>query len=192
MQTSKLLKTAGQRRGGSVGGSDLGRLNRPAFFYWQIMKHSPFQSNYRPDFELVEQREGNRRLFPHTDQLPHLSRAISFEFYRPLPDRFARVDHRADGFHNIVLHTAAMMFCSCVNGARPDGLHLYYLPDASLVTKVAVVQQITESTRLGSLHSFRFYSGTEFFSGNPSFRQAIAVHGPCTATVFHAGAGELG
>jgi hypothetical protein len=127
------------------------------------MKHAPFQSIYRPDFEVVEQREGNRRLFPHTSQLPLLSRAINLEFYGPLPPRIARVDRRADGFHKIVLHTAAMMFCGAVNGARPDGLHLYFLPDADLVTKVAVVQQVTESARMGSLHSFRFFSGTEFF-----------------------------
>lgn len=127
------------------------------------MKHSPFQSHYRPDFEVVEQREGNRRLFPHTAQLPHISRAINFEFYRPLPPRIARVDHRADGFHKIVLESAATMFCGAVNGARSDGLHLYPLPDANLVARVAVVQQVTESAPLGSLHSFRFFSGTGFF-----------------------------
>lgn len=127
------------------------------------MKHSPFQSHYRPDFELVEQREGNRRLFPHTEQLPLLLRAINFEFRQPLPARFARVDHRADGFHKIVLQTAAMLFCEGVNGARPDGLHLYSLPDENLVSRVTVVQQVTEDRRQGALHSFRFYGGADFF-----------------------------
>lgn len=127
------------------------------------MKHSPFQSNYRPDFEVVEQRDGNRRLFPHTSQLPLLSRAINLEFYGPLPPRIARADHRADGSHKIMLHTAAMMFCNGINGARTDGLHLFSLPNTDLATKVTVVQQVTESARLGSLHSFRFYCGTDFF-----------------------------
>jgi hypothetical protein len=31
------------------------------------MKHKPFQSIYRQEFEVVEQRLGNARLYPHTD-----------------------------------------------------------------------------------------------------------------------------
>ena len=62
------------------------------------MQHRPFESIYRPDFEVVEQRRGHVSLFPHTDQLPLLLRALNLEFYGGLPGRIARVDRRADGF----------------------------------------------------------------------------------------------
>jgi len=61
------------------------------------MKHLPFESIYRQDFQVVEQRQGNVTLYPHTDQLPVLLRALNLEFYGALPDRVARVDHRGDG-----------------------------------------------------------------------------------------------
>ncbi len=127
------------------------------------MKHNPFGSIYKTDFEVVEQREGNCRRFPHTAQLPLLARAINLEFYAPLPARIARVDRRGSACDKIVLHSAATIFCALIHGARADGLHLFALADADLVTKVALVQQVTESAPLGSLHSFRFFSGTEFF-----------------------------
>ena len=43
----------------------------------RAMKHVPFQSNYRPDFEVVEERRGNLSLYPHTEQLPLLLRALN-------------------------------------------------------------------------------------------------------------------
>src|SRR3954465_9004205 len=102
------------------------------------MKHIPFQSIFRQEFEVVEQRQGNIRLYPHTSQLPILLRALNLEFYTALPDRIARVDHRGDGFHKIVLRHAALMFCSYLNGSRKDELRLFALPNPSLVTKVAI------------------------------------------------------
>src|SRR5437899_2633435 len=113
------------------------------------MKHVPFESIYRQDYEVVEQRQGNLSLYPHTEQLPVLSRALNLEFYGALPGRIARVDHRADAFHKIVLKTAALMFCNCINSSRSDHLRLFALFDQDLVSKVAIVQQITETTSRG-------------------------------------------
>ena len=127
------------------------------------MKHNPFQSNYREEFEVVEQRLGNAVLYPHTDQLPQLHRALNLEFLGALPGHIARVDKRADGFHKIMLRRAAMMFTGVLNDARTDQLRLYALPDADRVTRLAIAQQITESTPLGRVHRFRFYGPDGFF-----------------------------
>jgi hypothetical protein len=127
------------------------------------VKHLPFQSDYRQAFEVVEQRQGNVRLYPHTEQLPLLLRALNFEFYRALPPRLARVDHRGDAFHKIALKTAGLMFCAHINASRLDLLRLLSLPDPDLVVRVSIVQQITEDTPRGACHRFRFYAGDDFF-----------------------------
>jgi hypothetical protein len=127
------------------------------------MKHCPFESIYREDFQVVEQRRGNVSLFPHTEQLSLLLRALNLEFYGGLPGRIARVDHRADGFHKIVLKTAALIFCSSINGSRLDRLRLFRLLNHDLVSQVSIVQQITEQSRRGPFHRFRFYAGDDFF-----------------------------
>lgn len=127
------------------------------------MKHKPFQSIYRPDFEVIEQRVGHASYYPHTEQLPLLLRAINLEFLGGLPDRIARVDKRADGFHKIMRYHAALMYCANLNNARPDQLRLFHLFDRDLVAHVSIVQQISESSRLGRLHRFRFYAGENFF-----------------------------
>jgi hypothetical protein len=126
------------------------------------MKHIPFQSIYREQFEVVEQKLGNVSLYPHTDQLPILHRALNLEFLGPLPPRIARVDKRADAFHKIMRYTAAFMYCLNINRARADRLRLYSLPDADLVIQVTVVQQISEDTPLGRTHRFRFYGPDGF------------------------------
>ena len=127
------------------------------------MKHSPFQSIYRENFEVVEQRQGNLTFYPHNDQLPILARALNFEFYGGLPPKLARVDHRADGFHKIALKTAALMFGGYINGGRADQLRLFYYLTPDLVAKITLVQQITEHTRRGLHHRFRWYGTHEFF-----------------------------
>jgi hypothetical protein len=127
------------------------------------MKHNPFQSIYRENFEVLEQRLGNVSHYPHTEQLPLLLRAINLEFLGGLPDRIARVDRRADGFHKIMRYHAALMFCATLNRARPDRLRLFHLFDPDLVAQVSIVQHITESHPLGRLHRFRFYAGENFF-----------------------------
>jgi hypothetical protein len=136
------------------------------------MKHEPFQSIYRPDFEVVEERQGRVRLYPHTEQLPKLHRALNLEFLSALPGHIARTDRRGDGFHKSLLKHAGMAFCNIFNGARPDGLHLHAMPDMDLVTRLVVVQQATEETRRGVRHRFKFYGGAEFqpdirISGRP-------------------------
>lgn len=127
------------------------------------MKHLPFQSHYRPDFEVVEQRQGNYTLFPHTEQLPSLLRAINLEFTTHLPGRVARADHRADDFLKIVRSDAVSVYTSCVNAARRDQLRLFPLLDHHRVARVAIVQQVTEHAKLGRAHHFRFYAGEDFF-----------------------------
>jgi len=126
-------------------------------------RHHPFHSSYRPDFEVVEERHGRVSLFPHTEQLPRLHRALELEFKTGLPGYLARVDRRGDGYHKHLLRQAAMMFCSCFNGARPDGIRLMALADRDLVTRLTVVQQIAEDRREGRVHRFKFYGGPDFF-----------------------------
>ncbi len=127
------------------------------------MKHLPFKSIYRPDFDVVEQRQGNLSFYPHTDQLPLLLRALTLEFHGALPRRIGRVDARDSDFHKIVLKTAALLFCNSINGSRPDELRLFSLLNPDLVAEVALVQRITETTRRGPCHRFRFYARDDFF-----------------------------
>jgi hypothetical protein len=112
---------------------------------------------------VVEERHGKVSLFPHTEQLPKLLRALNLEFYSALPDRIARVDKRADGFHKVMLKRAAMFYCGGFNRGRKDNLRLMAFQDADLVTKVALVQQIAEDRPLGKMHRFRFYGRDGFF-----------------------------
>ncbi len=126
------------------------------------MKHESFQSIFRPDFEVLEERQGRCRLYPHTAQLPLLHRALNLEFLGALPGHIARTDRRGDGFHKDLLKHAGMMFCNLFNAARADGLHLQSLPDPDLVTRLTVVQQSTEESRRGALHRFKFYGGADF------------------------------
>ena len=127
-------------------------------------RHVDFASIFRPNFEVVEERHGKVRRYPHTDQLPLLHRALDLEFKNALPGRIARTDKRGDGFHKNLLKHAGLAFCSLFNAARPDRLLLKALPDPDLVTRVTVVQHITEDTRRGALHRFKFYGGADFFT----------------------------
>jgi hypothetical protein len=126
-------------------------------------RHLPFDSDYRPNFEVLEQRDGPLTFFPRTDQLPLLLRALNLEFYNALPGYIARVDHRADGFHKIMRKEAALMFCSAFNAVRTDRLRLLELLDPDCVSRVTIVQQIVEDTTRGRLYRFRFYGGPDFF-----------------------------
>lgn len=127
------------------------------------MKHNPFESIYREQFEVVEERHGRVSLYPHTDQLPVLLRALNLEFLGGLPDRFARVDQRASGFDKLVRGQAALLFCTFINGARKDQLRLFDLPDPDLVARVTIVQQTSTDEPMGRTHRFRFYGGNDFF-----------------------------
>ena len=127
------------------------------------MKHIPFDSIYREQFEVVEERHGRVSRFPHTEQLPLLLRALNLEFLGGLPGEIARVERRADGFHKILRYHAALNYCGNLNRARTDHLRLLHLFDHDLVARVSIVQQITESRPLGRVHRFRFYSGEDWF-----------------------------
>ena len=129
-----------------------------------MTKHREFHSIYLEDFEVVEQRQDNVRLYPHTEQLPRLLRALNFEFEAPLPKRIARVDHRGDGYHKLLRRIATGWFCTCVNATRSDNLRLYSVLTPDLVAKVAIAQLVTEARRRGSCHSFKFYAGPDFYT----------------------------
>ena len=126
------------------------------------MKHRPFDSIYRPDFEVVEKREGAVSYFPHTDQLPILHRALNLEFRGGLPSGIGKVNAKSDGFRKLLLAQSVSFFCDFANVARQDGVVLFQLLDGDLMARVAVVQQVTEMTRLGNCHRFRFYGGGDF------------------------------
>ena len=127
------------------------------------MKHVPFQSIYREEFEVVEQKLGNVSLYPHTDQLPVIHRALNLEFLGALPGYISRIDKRADDFHKILLYNAALYYSTISNVARTDRLRLIDLPDPDLVMRLTVVQHIIETEPLGRVHRFRFYGPNGFF-----------------------------
>jgi hypothetical protein len=126
------------------------------------MRHKSFNSIYGENYEVVEEQRRNQRLYPHTEQLPFISRAINLEFLGALPGRIARTDHRAEPQRKVLLQIAARLFCNYVNSNREDEVRLLpaYTPD--LVAKVAVLQHIAASERLGVRHTFRFFTGDDF------------------------------
>lgn len=126
------------------------------------MKHLPFESDYRSDFYVLEERQGNSRLFPHTAQLPAILRAVHLEFYGGLPQRISRVDKRASDFDKIVLKHASLLYCNWINAARTDDLRLYSMLDENRVCRPTLVQQITTDDRRGKFHRFQFYGGKDF------------------------------
>ena len=123
-----------------------------------MRQHAPFDSIYIDQFEVVEEVRGNTRLYPHTEQLPRLSRALNLDFYPALPNHIARVDHRADDYHKILLYLSADTFCNTANANRKDNLRLFPIVMPDRVTRIAVVQQVTAN----SLHHFRFFTGQDF------------------------------
>jgi len=129
-----------------------------------MTKYSPFNSAYLPNFQVVEERKGNISKFPHTDQLPKLLRALNLEFAAGLPDKIARVDHRAKDYMKIQKQMAALLFCSHVNKARRDNLRLRALVDCNLVARISIAQHIVEHVSPASIHRFKFYGGDDFFT----------------------------
>jgi len=122
----------------------------------------PFESKYLRDFAVVEERRGNLRLFPATEQLPLLSKAIDQEFHAGLTARLANTDARAADYRKYLLSECAFMFCSCLNRARPDHLNVQPYFTRDLITRVAVVQQVTAIEPAGNRHWFRFFHGDAF------------------------------
>jgi len=88
---------------------------------------------------------------------------MNLEFRGGLPDRIARVDHRGSDFQKMQLDLGAMTFCTYVNARRSDSIRLHSLVNVDRVAKISVVQQITEHTKKGNLHRFKFFAGPDFF-----------------------------
>jgi hypothetical protein len=126
------------------------------------LKHRPFVSRYREDFQVVEERRRNTTLYPHTEQLPLLWRALNLEFTHPLPDRIARTDHRGDMLRKMMLDDAVHIFCTHVNRDRADAVRLFHYRTPELVSKISIIQHIKESDPRGAVHRFRFYVGNDF------------------------------
>jgi hypothetical protein len=127
-----------------------------------MKNHAVFESVFLDNYAVVEERQGNRSLYPHTEELPLISRAINLEFYGALPNRVASTDHRADGFRKYMLETAARHFCVTVNADRQDQLRLMPCYTPELVTKIGILQHIKATQPLGVHHSVRFFTGTDF------------------------------
>lgn len=127
-------------------------------------KHRLFNSKYLQDFAVVEQWEGNVSKFPHSDQLPKLWRALNLEFNDGVPNKIARVDHRAKDHMKFYRHHAVLAFCLLINRERPDNVRIVPLVDRNLVSQLAIVQQIVTHADQGLLHKFKFYGGPDFFT----------------------------
>jgi len=144
-----------------------------------MTKYSPFNSRFLPNTQVVEERDGNISKYPHTDQLPRLLRALNYEFSVGLPDKIARVDHRAKDYMKIQKYLAVRIFCTMINEARRDNLQLCTLMDRNLVARISIVQHITEHVAPASVHRFKFYGGDDFFTH-------IYVNGKQVAFANHA------
>ena len=128
----------------------------------QSVRAWEFQSKYLRDFAVVEERHNGLCLFPATEQLPLLSRAIDEEFKAGLTTRLAATDGRGDSWRKLQLWKASTAFCSFLNSGRPDHLHVqpFYTPE--FVTQIAVVQHITKAEAGGNRHWFRAFRGDAF------------------------------
>jgi len=126
------------------------------------VRHWPFESKYLRDFEVVEERRDGYRLFPHTEQLPLLSKVINDEFQRGLTTRLAKTDARADEWRKLCLWNIAGSFCNFLGVARPDHLHVQPFLTPDRVARIALVQQISRTTDGGLQHTFRYFHGTQF------------------------------
>jgi len=127
-----------------------------------MRQHTPFESIYLDKFEVVEQVKGSTHLYPHTEQLPALSRAINLEFYGALPNRVAHADARAAGYHKVLLDIAAHQYCLVINLNRVDKLRLFPVLTPDRVAHIAIVQQITETGHGPPCHQFRLFTGQDF------------------------------
>jgi hypothetical protein len=99
-------------------------------------KIATFDSIYKSDFAIVEEHRDDKkiRLYPHTDQLSFILKAINEEFKGHMPPKIARVDHRASDFEKEILSVSGLLFCNDINGSRADELQFYPLLDEKKVT----------------------------------------------------------
>lgn len=128
----------------------------------QSVRAWAFKSKYLRDFSMVDERQGGLHLFPATDQLPALSRALDEEFKAGLTTRLAATDGRADLWRKLYLWKVGCVFCTFINSERPDHLTIQPFVTPECVTQIAVVQHIRQSEAGGNRHWFRSFRGTAF------------------------------
>jgi hypothetical protein len=126
-------------------------------------KTRPFDSDYLRDFFVADFRLGDEVHYPHYAQLPKLWRALNMEYTTFLPPRISRADHRASDLVKIMRSISTDYFCGAFNGKRSDGIVVVCLHDRNLVAQIAIVQHIQRSTNMGTVNSFKFFAGDDFF-----------------------------
>lgn len=141
----------------------MGWVVTPTSPLFMKIKHYRFDSQYLNNFIVVEERRGNLRFFPHTDQLPALHEALEKEFRAPLSQLISRVNNLSDDYWKITRKFAVSSFCHVFNSGRSDKLILFCLLDFNKLAQITIVQQITEHTPRGACHRFKFYGRSDFF-----------------------------
>ena len=119
---------------------------------------------YLEDITLVEEiLPDGTRLFPHTGQLPMISKAVDKEFFEALPRHLAITDHRGDSRRKYTLHDLATSFCYLANACRKDDLLLLPVFRRDLVARVAIAQRRDKPEAKGVSHSFHLFAEGAFF-----------------------------
>jgi hypothetical protein len=123
----------------------------------------PSHLAYLPNFNLVEERQGDGcRLFPHTQQLPEIFKAIQKEFLAGISARMANTDQRADDFRKFALSWVVNQFCLNFNSIGEDTLLVFPYYSRDGVAGLSVAQHVQKSEAGGINHSFRFFAGKDF------------------------------
>jgi hypothetical protein len=128
------------------------------------MKHVPFDSSLRPELcGRGSNARGRCRIFRTRISCQCLHRALNLDFRGALPSGIVKVKAKSDRFRKLIVEA---MRCSslriwCMVDVK-DGLTLFRLYDRDLLARIAVVQQVSEHTRLGACHRFKFYAGADF------------------------------
>ena len=126
------------------------------------IKTLPSHLKYLQDLHLVEERHGDVRLYPHTEQLGEIYKAVQTEFNSGITARMGRIDDRADDTSKNDLYQMVFGFCAFGNALREDQLILFPFFTPTCVTKLSLVQHVEQSESGGIRHSFRFFAGKEF------------------------------
>jgi hypothetical protein len=111
---------------------------------------------------LVEERQGDVRLFPHTEQLPAIFKAIQNEFLVGISARMANTDQRADDYRKFALYELVRVFCWQFNAIDEDTLLVFPYFSRDGVAGLSVAQHVEKTEDLGIKHSFRFFAGKDF------------------------------
>jgi hypothetical protein len=113
---------------------------------------------YLEDIALVEEiLPDGTRLFPHTGQMPLVSKAVDREFLEALPRHYAITDQRGDDQRKIGLHHLAGTFSIIINACRQDELLLLAVYRRDCVTRIAALQRVAQPQPKGTHHTFHLY-----------------------------------